>query len=64
MQYAMTAAGRIKAEPDTPDAWCPTCEATMIAKCGQVISWHWAHQSSPMQSVESQIYLIEVTVVF
>ena len=25
---------------------CPACNADVIAKCGQIISWHWAHIAS------------------
>ena len=25
---------------------CPSCESAMIAKCGRVVAWHWAHKSS------------------
>lgn len=24
-------------------AICPHCESAVIAKCGQIVSWHWAH---------------------
>ena len=24
---------------------CPLCGATLIAKCGQLVTWHWAHQA-------------------
>jgi len=26
-------------------AFCPTCNSEVIAKCGEVKVWHWAHQS-------------------
>lgn len=42
--YALTGADRGTATPKTR-ATCPTCQATVIAKCGQIISWHWAHES-------------------
>jgi hypothetical protein len=26
-------------------AWCPQCDQTVIAKCGELVVWHWAHES-------------------
>lgn len=26
-------------------AFCPTCQSEVIAKCGEVKVWHWAHKS-------------------
>jgi len=23
---------------------CPSCESTVIAKCGEIVTWHWAHR--------------------
>lgn len=27
-------------------ASCPSCNAPMLAKCGEIVIWHWAHLSS------------------
>ena len=35
---------RVRATPSSR-AWCPTCAAPMISKCGKVVVWHWAHES-------------------
>lgn len=41
--YALAPTGaRIAAEPGVP-AICPTCEEPVRPKCGQIITWHWAH---------------------
>lgn len=31
----------------TPDglATCPCCDEEVVAKCGRIVSWHWAHKS-------------------
>ena len=29
---------------------CPTCGGELIAKCGQCVSWHWAHKVSECDS--------------
>lgn len=43
MLYAVTAAG--SREPATPGSRgsCPLCKEAVQAKCGQVVTWHWAH---------------------
>lgn len=35
---------RVRATPSSR-AWCPTCAAQMISKCGKIVVWHWAHES-------------------
>lgn len=35
---------RIRARPGAT-AICPLCESEMIAKCGRIKIWHWAHKS-------------------
>jgi competence protein CoiA len=40
-----TSGERIQAEPRMP-AECPVCGARVIAKCGDIVSWHWAHTSA------------------
>lgn len=43
MLYATGAAGqRTRATPGTR-ATCPYCGALMVAKCGEINVWHWAH---------------------
>jgi len=45
MQYGLNINGRkIEAMPGMT-ALCPTCGETVIAKCGKVVVWHWAHQA-------------------
>jgi competence protein CoiA len=39
-----SAGGRIVANP-TQRATCPACGGTVIAKCGEIVVWHWAHES-------------------
>ena len=38
-----------RAEPAAQGA-CPWCSADMIAKCGEIMTWHWAHV--PQQACE------------
>lgn len=35
---------RVKPEPKHRAA-CPACRSGVIAKCGKVVTWHWAHES-------------------
>lgn len=28
-------------------AYCPTCDEALIAKCGSIVTWHWAHHAQP-----------------
>jgi hypothetical protein len=25
--------------------WCPLCQEQLIAKCGEIVTWHWAHHA-------------------
>jgi hypothetical protein len=40
---------------------CPLCKTETIAKCGQIVTWHWAHKSliqcDPWWEPESQWHL-------
>lgn len=46
MFYANTDDGRkIEATPKAR-AVCPICEQEVIAKCGDIVTWHWAHKAS------------------
>lgn len=42
MQYADTDSGRIEASPGMRGK-CPVCGSGVIAKCGDLNIWHWAH---------------------
>lgn len=50
MQLAKLPGGeRVEAEPGAT-ATCPCCDAIVIPKCGQVVSWHWAHKGADCDS--------------
>lgn len=42
MQFALVDNARTEAKPGLKGV-CPTCGATMVAKCGPRIMHHWAH---------------------
>lgn len=43
MMYALDKIGsRQEAKPDAR-ATCPGCYGDVLAKCGSIVSWHWAH---------------------
>jgi competence protein CoiA len=44
MQYALVGGVRQRASPDARGI-CPQCENPVIARCGDVMVWHWAHVS-------------------
>lgn len=44
MIYALTGNGKCTASPKSAGK-CPGCGATVIAKCGSIKQWHWAHES-------------------
>ena len=45
MQIALSVEGtRIKPQP-FGTAICPNCRVKLIAKCGELNVWHWAHES-------------------
>lgn len=48
MFYALNplelAGDRILADPET-SGLCPLCEEVLIPKCGELVSWHWAHRA-------------------
>lgn len=46
MQFAQDASGqRVTPHPDGR-AQCPGCRGDVIAKCGEIVAWHWAHLSA------------------
>lgn len=42
MIYGLCNSARIEAFPGGR-AICPTCGGDLIAKCGRLVQWHWAH---------------------
>lgn len=45
MLLALTPAGtRIEATPGA-QAHCPQCGTEVLAKCGSLVAWHWAHRA-------------------
>jgi hypothetical protein len=45
MKFALVNGQRQEAQPNLSGK-CPTCGHPMVAKCGEVKMWHWAHQGS------------------
>jgi len=45
MKFALVNGQRQEAQPNLLGK-CPTCDHPMVAKCGEVRMWHWAHQGS------------------
>jgi hypothetical protein len=47
--YATVGTERLRATPDGPRRGeCLDCSVTMLAKTGNVVVWHWAHQVKPL----------------
>ena len=46
MRFAIVNNNKIEAKPKLKGL-CPHCESEMIAKCGRVKVWHWAHKGNP-----------------
>lgn len=44
MEWACINGRRERAKPKAV-AVCPACQSQVIAKCGEVNAWHWAHQA-------------------
>jgi len=36
---------RVGAQPGNRGE-CPCCHGTVLAKCGEIVSWHWAHETN------------------
>lgn len=45
MLYAKSQNGEIISASPHSIAWCPFCETEMLAKCGPINIWHWAHKT-------------------
>jgi competence protein CoiA len=46
MRFALVDGEKVEAQPKLRGI-CPHCESEMIAKCGRVKVWHWAHKGKP-----------------
>jgi competence protein CoiA len=42
MKFALVEGERREAQPDLSGK-CPDCDGAVVAKCGKVRVWHWAH---------------------
>lgn len=50
MLYGLDIEGsKVRATPKA-NAICPLCEGSLIAKCGQIKQWHWAHRARDCDS--------------
>lgn len=45
MKFALANGQRLEAKPDLSGE-CPSCGKPMVAKCGEVRVWHWAHKGT------------------
>jgi len=45
MEFALVENARVTAQPGLR-AQCPSCGDTVLAKCGNIKQWHWAHESN------------------
>lgn len=43
MEWALVKSRRTKAEKSGTVGICPGCAGQVRAKCGEIVSWHWAH---------------------
>jgi len=46
MRFAIVNGEKAEAQPKAKGI-CPHCQSEMIAKCGRVKVWHWAHKGNP-----------------
>lgn len=44
MQYAIADGRRVEATPGALGV-CPICESEVLARCGDINAWHWAHRN-------------------
>lgn len=49
MIWAEVSGKKVRASPQAKGK-CPCCKGDVIAKCGQLVSWHWAHASKDCDS--------------
>lgn len=59
MLWAMNGNTREMAQPKGR-AICPCCNSKVIAKCGQIVTWHWAHEvddCDPWYECESEWHI-------
>lgn len=45
MQFANIGGARVEPSPGTRAA-CPACSGPVLAKCGEIVTWHWAHEAA------------------
>jgi len=46
MRFSIIDGEKVEAQPKSKGI-CPHCQSEMIAKCGRVKVWHWAHKGNP-----------------
>jgi len=46
VRFAILDGKKVEATPKAKGI-CPNCESELIARCGQVRVWHWAHKGNP-----------------
>lgn len=46
MKFAILENEKYEAEPYLSRGYCPICNQQVIAKCGDINIWHWAHKSN------------------
>jgi competence protein CoiA len=59
MRWAQLGDTRIEAAPKCV-ARCPACGGEVVAKCGELVAWHWAHKAKdcdPWSEPESEWHL-------
>jgi competence protein CoiA len=58
MLHALVAGNRVTATPQQ-HGLCPQCRTPVVAKCGRLVRWHWAHQAADCDpwSQESEWHL-------
>lgn len=46
MRFSIVDGEKAEAQPKAKGI-CPHCQSEMLAKCGRVKVWHWAHKGNP-----------------
>lgn len=57
--WAISSGVRVRAWPGER-AFCPCCNCVLVAKCGSIVSWHWAHMTKdcdPWYEPESEWHI-------